>query len=137
MREILFRGKTQSGEWVEGVAIFADDKSFILNNAKVEFVKGYNENHLNFVLQEFLPETVGQYTGLTDKNGKKIFEGDICQTKGFPLIDEKPFVIEWNSDECSFYWRDAEGTDEFTIGCSQCTTVIGNIHDNPELLKGE
>lgn len=73
MCEILFRGKRKdNGEWVEGFAIFAGNKAFILNNAKVEFIKGYNENRLNFVLIEVIPETVGQYTGLIDKNGKRI-----------------------------------------------------------------
>ena len=135
MREILFRGKRKdTDKWVYG---------------HLHKMDGYGTGYTEYGIQVqdtstsrpwsvlVIPETVGQYTGLTDKNGNKIFEGDICQTKGYPLIDEKPFVIEWNSDECSFYWRDAEGTDEFTIGCSQCTTVIGNIHDNPELLKGE
>lgn len=123
MREILFRGKTTNGKWVEGY-----------------YVQGVTRHCITLNLAAYprfdvIPETVEQYTGLTDKNGKKIFEGDICQTKGFPLIDDKPFVVEWNDDECSFYWRDAIGTDEFNIGVSQNTTIIGNIHDTPELLK--
>lgn len=129
MREILFRGKTKhGGEWVYGGVCCSAGNTIIVS---------FSERILTTIEgKRVLPETVGQYTGLTDKNGKKIFEGDICQTKGFPLIDDKPFVVEWNDDECSFYWRDAIGADEFNIGVSQNTTIIGNIHDNPELLKG-
>lgn len=130
MREILFRGKTKhGGEWVYGGVCCSAGNTIIVS---------FSERILTTIEgKRVLPETVGQYTELTDKNGKKIFEGDICQTKGFPLIDDKPFVVEWNDDECSFYWRDVVGTDEFNIGVSQNTTIIGNIHDNPELLKGE
>ncbi len=128
MREILFRGKhTETNEWWEGDLFHTGKRVFIRRPDSPTTYEHYS----------VIPETVGQYTGLTDKNGKKIFEGDICQTKGFPLIDDKPFVVEWNDDECSFYWRDVLGTDEFNIGVSQNTTIIGNIHDNPELLKGE
>lgn len=129
MREILFRGKTKhGGEWVYGGVCCSAGNTIIVS---------FSERILTTIEgKRVLPESVGQYTGLTDKNGKKIFEADICQTKGFPLIDDKPFVVEWNDDECSFYWRDVVGTDEFNIGVSQNTTIIGNIHDNPELLKG-
>ena len=149
MREILFRGKcVDTGKWYEGQYIQLHKTTFCF--AVSEQRERENEIHQivfermtdwslpnQHLRVDVLPETVGQYTGLTDKNGKRIFEGDICQTKGFPLIDDKPFVVEWNDDECSFYWRDALGTDEFNIGVSQNTTIIGNIHDNPELLKGE
>lgn len=130
MREILFRGKfTKTGEWVYGSAYCSAEKTIIIEVSETmpTRIEG----------KYVIPVSVGQYTGLTDKNGERVFEGDICQTKGFPLIDDKPFVVEWNDDECSFYWRDVAGTDEFNIGVSQNTTIIGNIHDNPELLKGE
>ena len=120
-----------NGKWIEG---------FYFKQPNPMTEDGFPTRHCISDLPPFgaevILETVGQYTGLCDKNGKKIFEGDICQTKGFPLIDDKPFVVEWNDDECSFYWRDVVGTDEFNIGVSQNTTIIGNIHDNPELLKG-
>lgn len=130
MREILFRGKDNgvlNGVWQYGSLDISYPDAPVI--ARID-------RHNNKMFVPILIETVGQYTGLTDKNGKKIFEGDICQTKGFPLIDDNPFVVEWNDDECSFYWRDVLGTDEFNIGVSQNTTIIGNIHDNPELLKG-
>ena len=141
MREILFRAKQKdNGEWIEGYyacesnhACFKGELKhhhYIWKDVFMDWNLGGLEQY------EIFPETVRQYTGLTDKDGNKIFEGDICQTKGFPLIDELPFVVEWNPEECSFYWRDIKGTDEFNIGVSQNTIVIGNIHDNPELLKG-
>lgn len=126
MREILFRGKQKdNGEWVEGYYNYATD--------------GYNlELHLisdkiTGIHTEVIPKTVGQYTGLTDKNGKKIFEGDIvierggesCQ--GFYEIDNV-LVVEIPNTLVSF-----------TIGrdCGCEYKVIGNIHDNPELLEGD
>ena len=128
MREILFRGKRlDDGKWVEGGLLYDEEQNEAYIAEHFEDKSAY--------LRPIIPETVGQYTGLTDKNGKKIFEGDICQTKGFPFIDDKPFVVEWNCDECSFYWRDVLGTDEFTTGVAENTTIIGNIHDNPELME--
>ncbi len=60
-RYICKAKRKDNNEWVVGFAIFADNKAFILNNAKVEFITGFNENRLNFVLVEVIPETVGQF----------------------------------------------------------------------------
>ncbi len=60
-RYICKAKRKDNNEWVKGFAIFADNKAFILNNAKVEFITGFNENRLNFVLVEVIPETVGQF----------------------------------------------------------------------------
>lgn len=140
MREILFRGKrVDNGDWIYGYYFKATHHwhNHGIHEDWIATDTVQNGGWCNVCGKyAVLAETVGQYTGLKDKNGAKIFEGDICQTKGFPLIDDKPFVVEWNDDECSFYWRDALGTDEFNIGVSQNTTIIGNIHDNRLLLKG-
>ena len=124
MREILFRGKDIKGNWHIGLLAHMGNAWYISNKAGVA------------TAYEVIPSTVGQYTGLTDKNGKKIFEGDIV--KGLFVFGEissvvifkyGSFGIEWNIDEIKVL-------DPFlglrNIECE----VIGNIHDNPELLKG-
>ena len=127
MREILFRGKDIAGNWHYGVPlVFTED--YVCITAPHTYNKAVEAN------------TVGQYTGLTDKNGTKIFGGDVCQIKGVPRYDETPFVIEWNNEFGGWYWKDVDGSDT-TDALWQIVTekaeVIGNIHDNPELLKGE
>ena len=121
MREILFRGrgntKYNDGEWYYGVPIrdSAGDWQICTDNSK----------------RTVIPETIGQYTGLADKNGTKIFEGDIGRRR------DDIFLIDWSEEKAAFVmifhdyiceilyleemWDDAE--------------VIGNIHDNPELLE--
>ena len=129
MREILFRGKGNpkynTGEWYEGYLRQDSEGDFQICGSCWS--------------RTVIPETVGQYTGLTDKNGQKIFEGDICQTKGYSLIDEEPFVIVWNDYYSGWYWQDiyvSRETDMLTKTVAELTEVIGNIHDNPELLVG-
>ena len=135
----MFRGKQKyNGEWYEGVSIFAENIAFILHDAMIEFVSGFNENKLNFVLQEVIPETVGQYTGLIDKNGKKIFEGDILS------FSDRLVYVHWHDYcgcwDCS-YIKAVNGKatlheDRSPNKWRYNAVVIGNIHDNPELLKG-
>lgn len=118
MREILFRGKrTDNGEWIYGNLAIRDDVK------RWEYFIG--QNSLGY---DVIPETVGQYTGLTDKNGKKIFEGDIVKYRNnlpckIDYIDSQ-FVMMWDK-----FYRDFEQVYDDEI------EVIGNIHDNPELLK--
>ena len=138
MREILFRGKRHKdyGEgWVYGVPFFDYAGDCIMKNDTGEKV--------------VTPDTVGQFTGLTDKNGKKIFEGDILSiarrmdgmgTYYFPAI-EYPVnvVVKW--DMCSWMWATlAEDTRYISFPDAWChyeCEVIGNIHDTPELIGGE
>lgn len=130
MREILFRGIDEgTNEWVYGYYYekpceFCKEKGYYIFDDTT--ISRYN----------VIPETIGQYTGLTDKNGKKIFEGDICKIKGVPLVDEIPFVVEWNEDYSGWFWRDLEYYDTITPEIAKTAHIIGNIHDNPELLKG-
>lgn len=118
-REILFRGKSIDGNWYYGVPlVFTEDYVCI--------TAPYNHN------KSVIPETVGQYTGLTDKNGKKIFEGDVVKLY---LIDgEEIGVIKYNDKMCRFMFFTKDGS--YSFDDTDDFEVIGNIHDNPELLKG-
>lgn len=155
MREILFRGKRlDNGEWVCGNMVCE-----IVDNSKVNFITndeikqtiyiqrqegewGTSWNDFGrlawrCIAEKFVvdPETVGQYTGLCDKNGKKIFEGDICQIKNHRLIDDTPFIIKWEDFVYSgWVWKDLDEDgreDSFTPSVARQCEVIGNIHDNP------
>lgn len=130
MREILFRGKrVDNGEWVYGDLLQDRD----LNSFAIEYFDYYtdeNGRQRDYCQDEIIPETVGQYTGLTDKNGTKIFEGDIVN-----LL----YSDFYGQDRCGkFVYDDMTNTDIiFRIETSHAIEVIGNIHDNPELLGVE
>lgn len=130
MREILFRGKrADNGEWVEGCGIIATENWVSI----LAVIDDLETNSADVEEYEVIPETVGQYTGLTDKNGKKIFEGDILKSERFDAVG---VVIsnEWNCPCCDgvFGYRiDGDGD----LRDFKWYEVVGNIHDNPELLK--
>lgn len=144
MREILFRGKRMdNGEWVYGNLVRGCDEKYAYI---VEF--GNKELCRNYV--NAIPETVGQYTGLTDKNGKKIFEGDMIK----PFDDEiDKMVVEFNLGQfllCLYgergYMAEYGWEESGNYGCFEAEPlssygddieVIGNIHDSPELLRGD
>ena len=131
MREILFRGKTKhGGEWVYGGVCCSAGNTIIVS---------FSERILTTIEgKRVLPETVGQYTGLTDKNGKKIFEGDILE------FSDRFVVVFWHTHlgcwGCNFlkFTNKENGRDDMSPhSWGYRSEVIGNIHDNPELLKGE
>lgn len=142
MREILFRGKRiDNGEWVEGFFVSKEDPligimaSFILTQ---DFdTNGILRSHMDWYKVDH--ETVGKYTGLTDKNGKngkKIFEGDIV-TGLFSFGMEVKAVITFQDGAFGLRWSrgGAEQFSAFTSICNVEYEVVGNIHDNPELLE--
>ena len=133
MREILFRGKKKSnGEWIYGDLSICDDCDPTIYDTQT------GNRHFR-VGSYVLRETVGQYTGLTDMNGKKIFEGDIVKAQddvfGSPFCDGIIGKIVY--DECAFFIEPKNPMDSQWL-YDECAVyeVIGNIHDNPELLKG-
>ena len=141
MRDYLFRGKRiDNGEWVEGCGIIATENWVSIFTV----IDNIDENSSEVNEIEVIPETVGQYTGLTDKNGKKIFEGDIVLV---PYIDPI-FKCAWNDTSpceraivkyCNgmFYVEYIESGDKFTLSAVDgYMKIIGNIYDNPELLGG-
>lgn len=122
MREILFRGKRiDNGEWVEGFYVL-DPQA---DEGKESQIYYTNEHPCGCALVPFavIPETVGQYTGLIDKDGKKTFEGDIIVDNFFKLLPNKPRVAEF--DESKRY-----GIEE-----NLEIEILGNVFDNPELLE--
>lgn len=143
-REILFRGKRlNNGEWVEGFyAKTKTGQAYILpESAYISF------EYQTIAIGGFVevdPSTVGQYTGLTDKNGKRIFHGDIVKTHS-GLIGQVTFGSFYDDEievyAYGWYWsgRDKEG-DFYYLGLGpewNGHQVIGNIHDDPELIGGE
>lgn len=142
-REILFRGKRKdNGKWIEGGYVEHDGKVFIViwtryspDTRDWDTAEYYENNpHYTSCLIEVIPETVCQYTGLTDRNGRKIFEGDIVDSDGAIGVVKHGkykngfhygYYIEWykcpNLRHELGYWN--------TI-----SQVIGNIFDNPELI---
>ena len=139
MREILFRGKRiDNGEWVEGYYVKAldmyDNEIHVIFDTMTTFYSCGETSGFELVD----PETICQYTGLTDKNGKKIWENDICDRK-----EEYPEIVKYHNGDWTLdysYLKDKK------IGYSYCNLgfyvferkqveVVGNIFDNPELLE--
>ena len=154
MREIIFRGKDRTGLmnhlWQEGS----------LDNTNEEFPKIVRLDRWgNKMLIDVAPETVGQFTGLTDKNGKRIFEGDILKVQTRVYVEEdnpvfgkmkaqseekrtRYWVVEWGNQTCGgaswyFYGKDRRfnrRASKSTLWNSEAE-VVGNIHDSPELME--
>lgn len=136
-REIMFRGKhvhafscneKMDGSWLYG---YLSDKNYI-HSPELECERLVD------------PKTVGQYTGLKDKHGKMIFEGDIVIYDNTPYnvySTPKTGVIVWRKNAFSLKYREYETYWYFGLGCddffcAKCE-VLGNIHDNPELLEAK
>ena len=125
MREILFRGKrTDNGEWVQGYPCrygwTGKEKDYIIPDYASALYTA-----------EIDPETVGQYTGLTDKNGRKIFEGDIVWNS----YNEDYGKVEWDNDTARFIITCSTFTVNFNSVWGEELEIYGNVYDNPELIK--
>ena len=145
MREIKFRGKRKDdGKWVYGCLVEANRTYIQLKTIRIPISKEsplfemFDKDEDSVVCKyEVIPETVGQYTGLLDKNGKEIYEGDILKNVLNIMVDHEPFEIVFDNDMGCWCWADAEGNiDPFYSSIAKNSVVIGNIHDNPELLEG-
>lgn len=140
MREILFRAKAinltgyersnyKNGDWVYGLLEKPRYPEFPELPAEMRNTDGVSGIEVDF-------DTVGQYTGLMDKNGVKIFEGDIIRTAG---NSERLFVVCWSDKSIQFVKKDAHLDDGTEYGIPNMRIfeyeVVGNIYDNPELLE--
>lgn len=136
MRDILFRAKrADNGEWVEGIPIKTHIGMFICYDENPHYCRQYGYMEIDEIIMVD-ESTVCQYTGLTDKNGRKIFEGDIVRRKivGDYIIGQ---VVWFDTGFCGFQLKCGNryypiGKSEQT-GISGCDEVIGNIFDNSEM----
>ena len=145
MREILFRGKDlqEQNGWLYGYFYKSDINKRERESGKASLIFTPNcdtfiyvpEYHNSWMVKA---ETVGQYTGLKDKNGTRIFEGDIIRHHYKNPIENgytsDKGVVKWDCKECFFYRTSLSGKDK-TISVDCIYEVIGNIYDNPELLE--
>lgn len=131
MREVLFRGKRAGGgEWVFGSYIYAHKWGFDGSDGHLIC------NVYATARTQVNPQTVGQFTGRTDSNGIQIFEGDIVDglilhnmpIRAVVAFQEGAFGLDWQRGEVRVFTA-------FTSYCNTVFKVIGNIHDNPELLE--
>lgn len=126
MREILFREKrVDNGEWVQGYPCrygwIGKEKDYIIPNYASALY-----------IAEIDPETIGQYTGLTDTNGNKIFEGDVVRYD----YEEEQGIVQWDNDTARFIITCSTFTVDFDSVYGEELEIVGNVYDNPELLKG-
>ena len=151
MREILFKAKRlDNGEWVEGYYIYHLKRTICPFGGSV---KPEDEQHVimqdgfsdwnmprNTVVYEIDPDTLCQFTGLTDKNGKKIWENDICDRK-----EKYPEIVAYNKGDWQLDYSYAFGKEMHSNACNlgfyacerNCVEVVGNIFDNADLLEVE
>lgn len=134
MREILFRGKQADGMWVYGDLRKVEENAYILDYDIGD--DGVSQNPKIFdIAYPVDPATVGQHTGLTDKNGKRVFEGDILD------CGDRIVYVKWHEkcgqwdSEFIRYVRELSSNGITAVEWKFRAEKIGNIHDNPELLK--
>lgn len=145
MREILFRGKAinrdkgfhrtsyKNGDWVYGLVTRLFDERFENLPAEMTNVDGTSGIEIDY-------KTVGQYTGLTDRNRKKIFEGDIVKHMQDDILINYG-IVNWDKKNARWAYHTNVMNECFAFYNPKAFEVIGNIHDNPELypelLRGE
>lgn len=142
MREILFKAKRKdNGEWVQGSLVSTERNTcFILRSKTKAFAPKGTNTFCSSNCYEIDPTTLCQYTGLTDKNGKKIWENDICDRK-----EKYPEIVVFNKGDWQLDYSYVFGKEIHYSACNlgfyvcerKCVKVMGNIFDDKELLEVE
>ena len=132
MREILFRGMTEQGEWVYGVPLKTHYSHL------VTIISEITDDSIDSFLVK--PETVGQYTGLKDRDGVEIWEGDIVVAheacaRGDGGYDDLILQVVWRDDVAAFAVIENGLPEDWLYLDEYEHKVVGNIHQNPELLE--
>lgn len=147
MRNITFRGKCLDNEaWMYGDLIENQGRYFIYHASSENTIEDNEDGRIVVAAVEVDPATVGQYTGLQDKNGKKIFEGDIFKEDYSGIVRSVfrvPGGLAFEDNPVSFgydhrapvYPYSSIAEMQNASWLSKYCEVVGNIHDNPELLK--
>lgn len=138
-RQIKFRGKRNNGQWVYGgLCRRWDDKPCIVayNPEERDDAPGSYEDNWDIYVDVY-EDTIGQFTGLTDKNGKEIYEGDIVRYYDDIEDELVSSHVIYHKESCSFCVAPTKLCGDYIGICAHWQyEVIGNIHDNPEQLKG-
>ena len=142
MREILFRGKAKAkykwiaeGEWIEGSLFCSNNENEIVCQIVTSYLQSNEDGSVMVVAYEVDPDTVCQYIGLTDKNGRKIFDGDIVRAIYKPKDKDltiNDFIIKWDKYYCKYvgyYARKENVYNPLLLGSQTSFEVIGNIFD--------
>lgn len=149
MREIKFRGKRiDSMEWIYGSLVGIDDIAVIVDHRDFSWNPHTDVNAFWFDMEnnEVDPNTVGQYTGLKDKNGKEIYEGDIIECISSNGASIKHYVEFREKEGCYIQYIIDKDLPRYLADGGRIYQsyidkfgkyIIGNIHDNPELLETE
>lgn len=142
MRKIFFRGKrVDNGKWVGGYYVVRKRPYFKDKGADFEHIICDNLVIDDFNDKQFVdtipitysvdPETIGQYTGVTDTNGNKIFEGDVV----WDSYDEDYGKVEWDNDTAKFIITFSTFTVDFDSVYGKELEIVGNVFDTPEFLE--